>query len=173
MSATESVVACPFSVRLQTPLRDERQFVNDLLFLGVEEFADAVCHLPADSLNLFQISNVRGPDPLDIAEEGQKRRPACSANPWDPVEKRTQVFFFLHLPVVGDGKAVRLVSDPLEEKEGYGPAGEIDGVLAARKIDAVLPFSGRVQSASMAGRWKGGALFVRRWRQCIDRRAAR
>jgi hypothetical protein len=74
--------------------------------------------------------------------------------------------------VVGDGKAVRLVPDPLEEKEGHGPPGEVDRVLAARQIHTILPFSGPVQPATAAGRGKGVAFFARGGSQFINREAA-
>lgn len=63
-----------------------RRFVNDFLFLGIEELADTGCHFSADTPDLLQVKEGCRPDAFDVAEEGQQRLLARGADAGDPVQ---------------------------------------------------------------------------------------
>ena len=80
-----------------------------------------------------------GPQLADRPEVLEQRRPSRGAEPGDAVERRGGHALGTTLAVVGDGEAVRLVPDPLQQVQPLAGAREDHRVRIGRQPDLLQP----------------------------------
>ena len=85
-----------------------------------------------DALDTGDVIHICLPDPFDGTELSQERSLACGSQTGDPVQDGAGHTGRALLAVVGDGEAVGLVTQVLEQVEGRGRAREDDGELLSR-----------------------------------------
>src|SRR5258708_39423637 len=108
---------------------------------GMELPVDFFGELAADALHLRQILDARADDSLQPAEAREQLFAALRSDSRDALERRRGASLGASRPVSGDGKAVRFVSDPLDQMQPGAVGGKRHPTLADPQLfESGLPF---------------------------------
>lgn len=88
-----------------------------------------------NSRNLFEILPGHVLKIFHTSELLQQELPSFGTHSWNGVQGGCQQFMAMNLLIVGDGKAVRFVSQPLQQVENLWKTGQDARVFAPRNID--------------------------------------
>src|SRR6266542_1283125 len=115
-----------------------------------ELLAQAFQDLRGNAGDFEELFVARGLDSAHRAEALDERLLAFGADARDRVEARADHAFLADELVVGDGEAMRLVADALDEVEGLGGPGEEDGLAEAWAED-LFAFFGEADGGDGGG----------------------
>src|SRR5262249_36081510 len=97
---------------------------------GMELPEDLLGELAADALDLGEVLDARAHDALQAAEAGEKLLAPLRADSRDALERRRGAALRAPRAVPGDGEAVRLVADVLDQVQAWVVGSEPHGAVA-------------------------------------------
>src|SRR5438270_12144639 len=120
------------------PQNEHRRTPRSTGWIISEDLLDGHRHRPGDALDGHQLVDAGVTDVLDAAELAQQGPPSDRTQSADAVQHRGEGVPLADHPVEGDGKAVRLVPEPLDEEQRLGIERESQRVALARPEELLV-----------------------------------